>query len=248
MALGWGLRLESDAYLLIGIPLTAGFQLGVRRAPLRALWVRAAPAFVCGPLLLLLSASLAAVPLYRAWRGAEGAVLLWCLAAAGGAVGAAYALRHLRRVDVRPFLLWTAAAAAAGIVLMGLAHHSRGALPGMGPGFLRAVAFWLLLYFPVAFVLEEVAFRGALDAHVHHPEEGGGAWSALVVSALWGVWHLPLVAREPDLYLPAQALVLTLTHALVGVPLSLGWRRTGNLAGPALAHALVDAVRNALLR
>jgi membrane protease YdiL (CAAX protease family) len=36
-------------------------------------------------------------------------------------------------------------------------------------------------------------------------------------------------------------------HCLVGVPLSFAWRRSGNLAGPALAHAGLDAVRNALM-
>lgn len=36
-------------------------------------------------------------------------------------------------------------------------------------------------------------------------------------------------------------------HVALGVPLSLAWRGSGNLAGPALAHAVVDAVRNAFL-
>jgi membrane protease YdiL (CAAX protease family) len=40
---------------------------------------------------------------------------------------------------------------------------------------------------------------------------------------------------------------LLIVHCAIGVPLSLGWRRTGRLVAPALAHALIDAVRNALL-
>lgn len=120
---------------------------------------------------------------------------------------------------------------------------------------LRALA----LYFPVSFVLEEVTFRGALDTHLHRLSKRGSAvevgpeaagrrtgWSsALFVSALWGLWHLPIVAGSAPLAVtPAQLLLL---HCAIGVPLSLGWRRTGNLAVPALAHTLINAVRNALV-
>src|SRR5689334_7455836 len=45
MALGWGLRLDGEGYLLLGVPLTLAFQLGIRRQPVRALWVRGAPPF-----------------------------------------------------------------------------------------------------------------------------------------------------------------------------------------------------------
>ena len=50
----------------------------------------------------------------------------------------------------------------------------------------------------MTFVLEEVAFRGALDAHVHHEGEGRGWQSALFVSALWGLWHLPISGGCPS--------------------------------------------------
>jgi len=33
----------------------------------------------------------------------------------------------------------------------------------------------------------------------------------------------------------------------VGVFLSLSWRRSGNLAVPAMVHAFIDAVRNMLM-
>ena len=36
-------------------------------------------------------------------------------------------------------------------------------------------------------------------------------------------------------------------HIVLGVPLSFAWRRTRNLVGPALAHAVNDAVRNAFM-
>jgi membrane protease YdiL (CAAX protease family) len=70
--------------------------------------------------------------------------------------------------------------------------------------------------------------------------------TALYVSVLWGLWHLPIAGGggQPLAATVAQLLVV---HCAIGVPLSLGWRRTGNLAVPALAHALIDAVRNALI-
>ena len=49
--------------------------------------------------------------------------------------------------------------------------------------------------------------------------------------------------------MPFPLLVLSADHLAhpIGVPLSLAWRRTANLAGPALAHAVIDAVRNGVL-
>ncbi len=43
IALGIALHLSVHAYLLLGIPLVAAFQWGVRRQPFRALWVCEAP-------------------------------------------------------------------------------------------------------------------------------------------------------------------------------------------------------------
>ncbi|HEV2097139.1 MAG TPA: hypothetical protein VGQ82_11635, partial [Chthoniobacterales bacterium] len=40
MALGWAFHLVANAYLLLGVPLLVFFQLGLRRQPLRKLWVR----------------------------------------------------------------------------------------------------------------------------------------------------------------------------------------------------------------
>jgi membrane protease YdiL (CAAX protease family) len=39
---------------------------------------------------------------------------------------------------------------------------------------------------------------------------------------------------------------LLVVHTLVGIPLSHAWRRTGSLAAPGLAHAVIDGVRNGL--
>ena len=103
----------------------------------------------------------------------------------------------------------------------------------------------LLLYLAVVFVLEEVTFRGALDAHLHHAGERRGLLSAAAVSVLWGLWHLPLADPATPLW---QTLIqLLVLHGVVGVLLSYAWRCTGTLAAPGLAHALIDAVRNGLL-
>lgn len=103
----------------------------------------------------------------------------------------------------------------------------------------------LLLYLAVVFVLEEVTFRGALDAHAHHPGEGRGLLSAVVVSVLWGLWHLPLADPAGPLWMTSLQLVAV--HGVIGVLLSYAWRRTGSLAAPGLAHAVIDGVRNGLL-
>jgi hypothetical protein len=41
-------------------------------------------------------------------------------------------------------------------------------------------------------------------------------------------------------------LALVAVHSLIGVPLAIFWRESGNLAVPAFTHALIDGVRNAL--
>jgi hypothetical protein len=41
---------------------------------------------------------------------------------------------------------------------------------------------------------------------------------------------------------------LPLLHLFDGMFLSFGWRQSGNLAVPGAVHALIDGVRNALLR
>jgi len=99
---------------------------------------------------------------------------------------------------------------------------------------------WSLLYFTVGFVIEEVTFRGALDSFVQDSRAPG--WlSASFVAVLWGLWHLPVM---PGAALPAAVLALALLHLVVGLGLAYAWRLGGNLAIPALAHALLDGVRN----
>ena len=61
---------------------------------------------------------------------------------------------------------------------------------------------------------------------------------------LWGLWHLPTLPAESRG--PEAVIALLGVHALIGVPLAIYWRQSGNLAVPAFTHAMIDAVRNAL--
>jgi membrane protease YdiL (CAAX protease family) len=179
-------------------------------------------------------------------------VALWLVCAMAGAVFAAFAFA------------WQCASAArrglpsfVGAVLVGIGIMAAGALATHHSiGFpLPKVVFLLkqfLLYFTVSFVLEEVAFRGALDSHVYQPRSDGQAsgsrWrSAIFVSALWGIWHLPVVPIPNAPALAAASPPLIIVHTLVGLPLSFCWRASGTLVLPAAAHALVDAYRNTVL-
>jgi membrane protease YdiL (CAAX protease family) len=98
---------------------------------------------------------------------------------------------------------------------------------------------------PVGFIVEEVFFRGGLDTYLHHGEKGTGWLSAIYVSALWGLWHLQGPALTQG-HLLSTIVNLLVAQILLGVPLSLLWRKSGNLAFPDTAHALLEAVRNVL--
>ena len=75
----------------------------------------------------------------------------------------------------------------------------------------------------------------------------GPRWlSAIFISALWGIWHLPILPFANAATIVAAAPALIIVHGLVGVPLSFCWRSSGTLVLPAAAHALIDAYRNAM--
>ena len=248
MWLGFGLHLTPDAYLLLGVPLTAIFQRFVRRQQIRALWVRDAPAFGLGLSGWSIAVALACYPLCRLMENLRaqnyGAQTLWFCAAVAGAVAAAFALRNFRPATTREFWTCLATAGVIGVLFLlpaafvtGIGHRTLAAR-------LHDGATSLLLYVPVVFVLEEVSFRGAFDSHVHHSGERRGYLTAFLVSGLWGLWHLPVAMGHQPLWSLVPGLLGV--HCALGTLLSFAWRRSGNLFVCGFAHALVDAVRNAL--
>jgi membrane protease YdiL (CAAX protease family) len=245
MALGWLLGADANTYLIMGVPLMVAFQLGVRRRPLHTLWVRNASHFQLGRIGSAAAVALAAAPAWVLARmiGAGTPDLVrvaWLVCALVGAVAAGFALRHVRAVTVRALLGCLATAGSIGAALMIATWFARSS---PAPAGVAVGVKWFLLYLPVCFVLEEVFFRGMLDAYVHQPDETRGWSSAVFVSILWALWHLPIVPGAGAVMVPG----LLVIHVAIGVPLALYWRRSGNLFVPATAHAFIDAVRNALL-
>lgn len=249
VAAGYLLPVSTNGYLLLGIPLTVAFQVLVRRRPLRELFAAGTARFSLDRSGLALAASLAVVPAIfaiRAVPGGDWASTGWYLAATIGAAYAAFALRVSSVRDAIRSAVLPIAIGASGFAVVYSGVHLATGVPISAQAVVTTVVQFTALYFPAAFLLEEVSFRGALDAHVHHVGESHGLASAAFVSVLWGLWHLPAASALP-LPFPLQVGVLVVVHALLGVPLSLAWRRTRNLAGPAFAHAFNDAVRNAFM-
>ena len=247
MTAGFLLHLSVNGYLLLGIPLTAAFQVLVRRRPLRELFAPGTSRFALSRNGAAIAAALAITPgIYAARAVSTGDWLTvgWYLAATAGALAAGFSLGASSIVTTlrdaaRPIALGAGGMAA----VFGAVHVATGApLPACAA--LAAFAKYTALYLPATFFMEEVAFRGAIDAHVHHDGEGRGWPSAVFVSVLWGLWHLPVSSGFPLSVLVAELVVV---HVALGVWLSFAWRRTRNLAAPALAHAVIDAVRNATM-
>lgn len=248
VTIGYLLRLSANGYLLLGVPLTAAFQLLVRRRPLRELFAGDTSRFALSRRGVAMATVLAVVPVYYAVQAAstgDWTLFGWYMAAGAGAVAAAFSLRAGTVLGaLRSAALPIAVGASGFATVFGIVHLVTGTpLPAMAA--LGALVKYTALYFPATFLLEEVAFRGALDAHVHHDGDSRGWQSAVFVSALWGLWHLPVSSL--DLPLPLVLAELVVVHVLLGVPLSFAWRSSRNLAGPALAHAVNDAVRNAVM-
>ncbi|MGH2585834.1 MAG: CPBP family intramembrane glutamic endopeptidase [Dehalococcoidia bacterium] len=242
---------RQNIYVLLSLPASILVQIFLNRRPIRALWVRDAPPFRLDTMGIALALLIAVAPVLTAIRDARHenwVFVAYDIVAIGGAFAAAYAIRAMTRETFRQLGLCLATAGVIGIGLnilhdieIGIRDHyfqplTRGDLD------IGLAAFFL--YLPALFVVEEVLFRGAIDSYVHRPGEGTGWLSALFVSMLWGWWHVPVF--YPELPLWEAAIAVLPMQVLVGVPLSLWWRRSGNLAVSGVTHALNDSVRNAL--
>lgn len=243
MALGFALRLSADAYLLLGIPITVAFQKLVARRPLRSLWLRTAPPFAFTPGSLVATAVVALAPAGLALAGLrDGDVVrvAYGMAEITGAAGAVYALRSMDGQAVRATVRAAAVGSTAMVGVMVAYRLATGGFGGDIAPALAAVGVALATYLPVVFVMEEVLFRGAIDPYLAGTDAGRRR-SAVFGSALWGLWHLPVFGLGPGaLTVP----YLVGIHVLLGVLLVTAWRRTGNLAAPGIAHAVIDALRN----
>jgi len=246
MALGFAFRLGAEAYLLLGVPITIGFQVLVVRRPLRSLWLLQAPPMTFTRRSIAATVILAIAPAIVAVGGVRNgdlALVGWGLAAMVGAVGLVYTLRAMDRDAVRTTIRTTL---MTGAVLVGIMVAYRLATGGFHGNLAAAVTttgISLLTYLPVVFVMEEVLFRGLLDPYLHGSTPGPDRASALFGSALWGVWHLPVAFIALGvLTIP----YLVIVHTTMGYFLVTAWRRTGNLAAPGVSHAVIDALRNAV--
>ena len=254
MALGWIFHLDPNSYLLIGVPLVVLFQRFVRHRPLRQLWVRDAAAFRLTLVGIVIAVLLILAPgydlIFMAVPKKLWVVALWLLCALAGAVFAAFAITQQRASAARRALPSFMSAVLIGMAIMAASALARHHDVGVPLSKLSLLLKQFLLYFTVTFVLEEVAFRGALDSHIYQPptdgqQRGRLAWlSAIFVSALWGIWHLPLLPTGGAAAFAAAIPVLIIVHTLTGVPLSFCWRASGTLVLPAAAHALIDSYRN----
>jgi membrane protease YdiL (CAAX protease family) len=258
MIIGCVFHLDGNSYLLIGVPLVIAFQIFIRKKPIVTLWVRDAERFKLKTAGIIIGLCLAVLPavnlvqsvLSRHWS-TQLSEILWLTCCIAGAFCAAFSLGHFTRQTGKALLFCLATAGAIGCGIMCAGFLARVLMHKQVLAFsvtqLTTGFNSLLLYFPVCFILEEVAFRGAIDAHVHKPGDRLPWLSAALVSALWGLWHLPTVPFQGIAQLIVLVMALPCIHVATGIFLSMAWRRSGNLAVTAGTHALIDAVRNALL-
>jgi membrane protease YdiL (CAAX protease family) len=246
VALGFAFRLGAEAYLLLGIPITIGFQVLVVRRPLRSLWLRQAPPLTVTPRSIVAIVVLAVAPAIVAVGGirdGDPALVGWGLAAMVGAVGAVYAMRALDRDAVHSTIRTTLITGAVLVGIMVAYRLASGGFNGNLAAAITTLVISLATYLPVVFVMEEVLFRGLIDTYLHGSTSGPDRASALYGSALWGLWHLPVA------FLALGVLTipyLVIVHTVIGYFLVTSWRQTGNLAAPGIAHAVIDALRNAV--
>jgi hypothetical protein len=258
MAIGFILRLDANTYLLLGVPITIGFQLLIRKESLAALWMRSAPelniakwkapAQLVGIIFALANAML----LYEYYFASHSLILvLYELVAICGSLPLAYACHNFTRPMIRPLIMCFATAGVLAVALDTITYWLRvfelhAQLPVSVGDFVYVWVVSMVQYLPVVFLIEEVWFRGAFDSHVYHLGDRNPNLTALYVSLLWGVWHFP-IAYAPSAGLAAgigSLASLMIFQGAVGYFLSLYWRRSGNLLVPGSVHAFADSVRN----
>lgn len=256
MAAGLFLRLTVPVYFALGTALAFLFQLLVARRPWAQIWVREAQGFSLDLPAALIALALAggASALLVAHVGgfARGGTQAWkfCLLVVG-AVPAAFALRATKWAGLRAALPSMAAFYAVGWIwsqVIAWISRAIGVNASAKLQFtwqqLPNIASDSLANFLYAFLVEEVVFRGVFDSHVATGKTTcwGEFRSAIFVSALWGIWHVPMQGRGVNLPLAQFGFALHIVSiAIAGVPLAYCWRRSGTLVLPAALHAFGNA-------
>jgi len=260
---GMWFHLSANAYVLLTFPVLIVFQLAIARRPLREVWVRSAPGWRRGRKAKIAAVTVAAIlaiaPTWitvASWMDGDVTGVAYGAVAIVGAVAAAYTFTSIRRApgdsggpSVRTTLSVGAKAAAitvpiiAVIGLLALVSGGGARSDASVLDFLGTAGASFAIYVPVVFVVEEVLFRGAFDSYVHRDPAAKGPMSAVLISALWGAWHLPVASSGSGL---AALVPLVVFQVALGYPLTMAWRRGGSLAAPGVVHALLDAVRNGI--
>jgi membrane protease YdiL (CAAX protease family) len=246
IVLGFAFGLGADAYLLVGIPITIAFQVLVVRRPLRALWVWTLPRMAFTRRSILAVIALAIAPAGIAVGGARtgDAVLVgYGLVGVVGAIGAVYALRAMDHDAVAATIRATVITSAVLVSIMVAYRVATGGFHGDPATAIVTAVVSAATYLPAVFVMEEVLFRGLLDPYLQGSTPGPDRASALYGSALWGIWHLPVLSIALGVFTIPY---LVAVHTALGYALVRAWRRTGNLGAPGIAHAVSDALRNAV--
>jgi membrane protease YdiL (CAAX protease family) len=249
MAIEHGFHLNPIPGQLIGIPLMCGFQLLVARRPIAQLWAFDAGRFRLDRRTLGVAAALVAVCggllAVSRWPapGRDGRWELLALVVAS-ALPAAFALRAQTAANLRravPFLLGALALRVAWYVAWRPGHVVPLVPIHRLPDF---AAIWVC-EFVALFLVDEVAFRGALDPHLAAAGKGPvhATCSAVFISLLWSCWHLP--AYNPDapsfFALFGRINLFSVGIVLGGILLSFVARRSRTLVPSAAMHAFGNA-------
>jgi len=251
MSAGWILRLSANAYLLLGIPLLFIFQTRVARRPLLEVWFARPRRFSLPWWGWLAAAGFMMQPIHSllTWKNPGLDVQLWLVSAALGAIPLAWSLAICTRAQWRQLAMCLLTVGAVAALTLAIGYLVRAHAAWTPTARLLEGLRSLALYLPVCFMIEEVFFRGGLDSYLTRGGNRLPWFSAFYLSALWGWWHLPTVALQPEhkvAQLAVLALALPLVHCGIGALFSFFWRRSGLLLVPVFAHAFIDAVRNAL--
>jgi hypothetical protein len=134
MVLGWGLGLDANTYILLGVPLALAFQMIIGKRPIVDMWVRGAATIRLDAVSIVLAIVIAFTPVYSlvtSYERMDWASRIWFCCAAAGAIPAAFAIRNQRRdhlITALPSALFVLVAGCALFTLAATTAAHRGSL------------------------------------------------------------------------------------------------------------------------